>query len=182
MQVCLAEPVISQDSEKLRFQKSRKPQSTSVFSKSAGLYAPHQSVAPFRREESLRRFIHGCVFFQSHLSIRPDSPCHQLMEHGFGLPDGSISPGLKTFIVCVIEQPKQFCCADFAKAKFYAAFTCAKSGRSGSLYNVEVDYRNSRALKLHCQRQPNLAQASYVHYLVSLSEAAAFCTGGASEG
>jgi hypothetical protein len=66
----------------------------------------------------------------------------------------------------------------------YTAFTSAKSGWSGSLYNVEVDYRNIRALKLHRQRQPNLAQAnnSYLHYLVSLSEAAAFCTGGASAG
>jgi hypothetical protein len=56
--------------------------------------------------------------FPSHLSIRPDSPCHQLMEHGFGPPEGSISPGLKTFIACVIGQPKQFCCAGFAKAKW----------------------------------------------------------------
>jgi hypothetical protein len=46
--------------------------------------------------------------FPSHLSIRPDSPCHQLMEHGFGPPEGSISPGSKTFIACVIGQPKQF--------------------------------------------------------------------------
>jgi len=42
MQISLAEPFISQDSEKLRFQKSRKPQSANVFSKSAGFFAPHQ--------------------------------------------------------------------------------------------------------------------------------------------
>jgi len=59
MQISLAEPFISQDSEKLRFQKSRKPQSTSVFSKSAGLFAPHPRAAPFRREKSLRRFTEG---------------------------------------------------------------------------------------------------------------------------
>jgi hypothetical protein len=42
----------------------RKPQSTNVFSKSAGFFARHRRVAPFRREESLRQFIHVCVFFQ----------------------------------------------------------------------------------------------------------------------
>ena len=93
--------------------------------------------------------------------------------------------GLKTFIACVIEQPKQFCCADLRKLSgIYTAFTSTKSGWSGLLYDVEVDYRNSRALKLHRQWQPNLAQAnnSYLHYLVSLSDAAAFCTGRASAG
>ena len=64
MQISLAEPFISQDSEKLRFQKSRKLQSTNVFSRSAGFFARHQRVAPFRREESLRQFIQLCVFFQ----------------------------------------------------------------------------------------------------------------------
>lgn|SRR5262249_8507899 len=45
-------------------------------------------------------------------------------------------------------------------------------------------HSDARARELHCHRQPNIAQAnnSYVHYLISLSEAAAFCTGGASEG
>ena len=62
MQTSLTEPFISQDSEKLRFQKSRKPQATNVFSRSAGFFAPHQRAAPFRREESLRQFIHVCVF------------------------------------------------------------------------------------------------------------------------
>jgi hypothetical protein len=51
MQISLAEPFILQDSEKLRFQKSRKPQSTNVFSKSAGFFARHQRAAPFRRED-----------------------------------------------------------------------------------------------------------------------------------
>jgi hypothetical protein len=64
MQGCLAEPFISQDSEKLRFQKSRNPQSTNVFSKSAGFFAPYQRAAPFRREESLRRFVQVCVFLK----------------------------------------------------------------------------------------------------------------------
>ena len=45
-------------------------------------------------------------------------------------------------------------------------------------------HSDARARKLHRQRQPNIAKAdnSYFHYLVLLSEAAAFCTGGASEG
>ena len=46
------------------FKSSRKPQSTNVFSKSAGLFAPHQRAAPFRREESLRQFFHAFVFLQ----------------------------------------------------------------------------------------------------------------------
>ena len=73
MQISLAEPFISQDSEKLRFQESRKPQSTNVFNKSAGFFARHQRAAPFRREESLRQFIQVCVFFQVILQFGPDS-------------------------------------------------------------------------------------------------------------
>jgi hypothetical protein len=42
----------------------RKSQSTNVFSRSAGFFARHRRVAPCRPEESLRQFIHVCVFFQ----------------------------------------------------------------------------------------------------------------------
>ena len=123
--------------------------------------------------------------FPSHLSIRPDSPCHQLMEHGFGQPEGSISPGFKN-VYCLRNWAAKAILAQVLRklSGTYTGFTRAKSGRSGSPYNVEVDYRNIRALKLHRQRQPNIAQAdkSYFHYLVSLSEAASFCTGAGSDG
>jgi hypothetical protein len=117
MQVCLTEPFISQDSEKLRFQVEKSPVDECLQQISrilcptpeGGAVSPRRTAAP-----TLPRV----RILTGHLSIRPDSPCHQLMEHDFGLPDGSISPGLKTFIACVIEQPKQFCCADFAKAKW----------------------------------------------------------------
>jgi len=69
----------------------RKRQSTNVFRKSAGFFARHQSVARFRCEERLCQLFHAFVFLQA---IRPDSPCHKLMEHGFGLAEGSISPGV----------------------------------------------------------------------------------------
>jgi hypothetical protein len=42
----------------------RKPESTNVFSKSAGFFAAYQRVAQFRREESLRQLFHAFVFFQ----------------------------------------------------------------------------------------------------------------------
>jgi hypothetical protein len=75
MQISLAEPFISQDSEKLCFQKSRKPQSTNVFSRSVGLFASHQKAPPFRREESLRRFTEGyCAEIGFLHKIRPLGP------------------------------------------------------------------------------------------------------------
>jgi len=76
------------------FKSREKPQSTNVFSRSGGFFARHQRVALFRLEESLRRFIYG-AYFPSHLSIRPDSPCHKLMEHGVGLAEGFDSPKFK---------------------------------------------------------------------------------------
>jgi len=42
----------------------RKRQSTNVFSKSAGFFARHQSVARFRCEERLRQLFHAFVFLQ----------------------------------------------------------------------------------------------------------------------
>ena len=54
----------------------------------------------------------------SHLSIRPDSPCHQLMETRFRSAGGIDFPGFKSVYLCVIGQPKQFCCVDFARAKW----------------------------------------------------------------
>ena len=84
---------------------------------STGFFAPHQRAAPFRLEESLRRFIHECVFFQvifQFARIRRVTSSW----NGFGLTEGPISPRLKTFIACVIGQPKQFCCLDFARAKW----------------------------------------------------------------
>jgi hypothetical protein len=44
--------------------KVEKAQSTNVFSKSAGFFAPHQRAAPFRREEPLRQLFHAFVFLQ----------------------------------------------------------------------------------------------------------------------
>ncbi|HVH92740.1 MAG TPA: hypothetical protein VM783_15330, partial [Candidatus Acidoferrum sp.] len=42
----------------------RKPQSTNVFRRSAGFFARHRSVAPFRREEPLRQLFHAFVYLQ----------------------------------------------------------------------------------------------------------------------
>ena len=116
--------------------------------------------------------------FPSHLSIRPDSPCHQLMEHGFGPPEGSISPGFKNVLLLRNWVAKAILAQALRKLsgtlhRFYARQI---GRRSGSLYNVEVDYRNIRALKLHRQRQPNISQTdnSYFYYLVSLSEGCVF--------
>ena len=46
--------------------------------------------------------------FPSHLSIRPDSPCHQLMEHGLDPPGGIDLSRFKNVYCCVIGQPKEF--------------------------------------------------------------------------
>jgi hypothetical protein len=46
------------------FKSRESPQSTNVFSKSAGFFARHQRVAAFRREEPLRQLFHAFVFLQ----------------------------------------------------------------------------------------------------------------------
>ena len=115
-----------------------------------------------------------------HLSIRPDSPCHQLMEHSFGLPEGSILPGFKNLYVCAIGRPKQFCAQILRKLSgIYGPLRAPNGGGRGRYTTSRADYRNIRARKLHRQRQSNIAKSnnSYFHYLVSLLEAAAFCTG-----
>jgi hypothetical protein len=73
MQDFLAEPFISQDSEKLRFQKSRNPQVDECLQQISRILCP----APEGGAVSPRRIatpIHPRVrIFPSHLSIRPDS-------------------------------------------------------------------------------------------------------------
>jgi hypothetical protein len=78
----------------------RKPQSTNVFSRSAGFFAPNRSVARFRCEEPLRQLFHAFVFLQvifQFVLIRL-SPADGKRS---GLPEGSISPGFKNRLLPV---------------------------------------------------------------------------------
>ena len=135
MQIFLAEPFISQDSEKLRFQKSKAPVDECLQQISRILCpAPEGGAVSPRRTAT--PILPRVRIFPGHPSIRPDSPCHHVMEHGFG-PPGIGLPGLKNVYACLIGQPKQFCCADFAEScsrdAFYVFQTLLETPLTGAM-------------------------------------------------
>jgi len=92
MQVRLVEPFISQAPEKLRFQKSRKPQSTGVIQQISRILRPTPEGGAVSARRIATPTLPRVLIFTGHPSIRPDS-CHKLMKRGFGLLEGSIFPG-----------------------------------------------------------------------------------------
>ena len=74
MQISLFGPFISQDSEKLRFQKPGKPQSTKVFSNISRILCPAPEGGAVSQRSIATPIRPSVRVFPSHLSIRPDSP------------------------------------------------------------------------------------------------------------
>ena len=95
MQASLAEPLISQDSEELRFQESRKPQSTNVFSRILCPALEGSAVSPRKiTPPTLPRV----RILTGYLSIRPDSPVSSRTGAWFRCDGGMDLPGFKTFM------------------------------------------------------------------------------------
>ena len=91
MQPYLTEAFISQESEKLRFQRSRKPPIDECLQQISRILCPAPeggAVSPRRIATPIRPSV---PIFKTHLSIGPDSPGHHAMEHGFGAPEELVS-------------------------------------------------------------------------------------------
>ena len=142
MQISLAEPFISQDSEKLRFQKSRKPQSTNVFSKSAGFFARHRRVARVSLRRTAAPTLPRVRILTGHLSIRSGLTVSQADGTRFRSGGGIDLPGFKN-VYCLRNWAAKAILLRRILRKLSgicSAFTQRQiGGGRDRLYNVQVD-------------------------------------------
>ena len=117
MQSSLAEPFISQDSEKLRFQKSRKPQSTNVFSNQPDSLPRTRGRRRFAvknryADSSTCAYFSKSSFNSSGFAVSPADGTRFRSAGGIDLP------GFKNVYCLRNWAAKAILCADFAKAKW----------------------------------------------------------------